>query len=295
LYDPAQRKIIVSRDVIFDETRGWDWDNKEKQKDSSIIVNEESDGELADAAQVNENAGENAGDEDTEFVDPTNENNSTDAEDQDDVSEDTDDDQPRARRVPGHLRDYVIGREAEEDQELHNYAVYCNDDDPISYDDASKTNVWRKAMDLEIESIEKNNTWELTTLPEGVKAIGVKWVYKTKYNENGEVDKHKARLVAKGYSQKYGIDYHEVFAPVARWDTIRTVIALAASKGFSVYQLDVKSAFLHGDLTEDIHVEQPLGYQKGGNNMVYKLKKALYGLRQAPRAWYSKIESYFSL
>jgi hypothetical protein len=176
LYDPAQRKIIVSRDVIFDETRGWDWDNKEKQKDSSIIVNEESDGELADAAQVNENVGENVGDEDTEFVDPTNENNSTDAEDQDDVSEDTDDDQlqPRARRVLGHLRDYVLGREAEEDQELHNYAVYCNDDDPISYDDASKTNVWRKAMDLEIESIEKNNTWELTTLPEGVKAIGVK-------------------------------------------------------------------------------------------------------------------------
>jgi hypothetical protein len=135
----------------------------------------------------------------------------------------------------------------------------------------------------------------LSSLPDGAKAIGVKWIYKTKYNEMGEIEKHKARLVAKGYSQKYGIDYNEVFAPVARWDTIRTVIALAASKGWCIFQLDVKSAFLHGDLTEDIYVEQPLGYQKGDKNKVYKLRKALYGLKQAPRAWYSKIESYFTL
>jgi hypothetical protein len=99
--------------------------------------------------------------------------------------------------------------------------------------------------------------------------------------------------VAKGYSQKYGVDYNEVFAPVARWDTIRAILALAASRKWNVFQLDVKSAFLHGELVEDIYVQQPLGYQKGGENMVYKLKKALYGLKQAPRAWYSKIESYF--
>jgi hypothetical protein len=148
-------------------------------------------------------------------------------------------------------------------------------------------------MDSEIESIEKNNTWELTTLPKGSKAIGVKWIYKTKFNEMGKIEKYKRRLVAKGYTQKYGIDYNEVFAPVARWDTIRTVLACAASKGWCVFQLDVKSAFLHGDLTENIYVEQPLGYHNGDTNKVYKLKKALYGLRQAPRAWYSKIEPYF--
>jgi hypothetical protein len=123
--------------------------------------------------------------------------------------------------------------------------------------------------------------------------IGVKWIYKTKYNEKGEVDKHKARLVAKGYSQKYGIDYNEVFAPVARWDTIRAILALAAHKGWNVFQLDVKSAFLHGELVEDIYVYQPLGYQNGNSDMVYKLRKALYGLKQAPRVWYSKIEAYF--
>jgi hypothetical protein len=173
--------------------------------------------------------------------------------------------------------------------------VYSNIDDPTTYDEAVKSEAWRKAMDLEIESIEGKNTWELSSLPEGAKAVGVKWIYKTKYNEMGEIEKHKARLVAKGYSQKYGIDYNEVFAPVARWDTIRSVVVLAASKGWCVFQLDVKSAFLHGELTEDIYVEQPLGYQKGDKNKLYKLRKTLYGLKQAPRAWYSKIESYFYL
>jgi hypothetical protein len=112
-------------------------------------------------------------------------------------------------------------------------------------------------------------------------------------NEKGEIEKYKARLVAKGYSQKHGIDYNEVFAPVARWDTIRIILALAAKENWKVFQLDVKSAFLHGELVEDIYVDQPLGYQKGSGNKVYKLRKALYGLRQAPRAWYSKIENYF--
>ncbi|MCI35108.1 copia-type polyprotein, partial [Trifolium medium] len=137
-------------------------------------------------------------------------------------------------------------------------------------------------MDQEIESIERNETWELTDLPNGSKKIGVKWIYKTKYNENGKKEKHKARLVAKGYSQQHGIDYNEVFAPVARWDTIRSILALAASKGWNVYQLDVKSAFLHGELMEDVYVEQRIGYQKEGNSKVYKLRKALYGLKQAP-------------
>lgn len=114
--------------------------------------------------------------------------------------------------------------------------------------------------------------------------------FKTKLNEKGEVDKYKSRLVAKGYAQQQGIDYTEVFAPVAKWDTIRLVLALAARRGWDVYELDVKSAFLYGELKEDVYVNQPPGYvRKGEKHKVYKLLKALYGLRQASRAWYSRI------
>jgi hypothetical protein len=145
-----------------------------------------------------------------------------------------------------------------------------------------------------IKAREKNNTWELTNLPKGQKSIGVKQVYKPKLNADGNVGKYKARLVVKGYKQEYGVDYKEVFAPVARLDTIRLVISVAAQNLWSIYQFDVKSAFLHGELQEDVYVEQPLGYEKQGNEKkVYKLKKALYRLKQAPRAWYSRIKFYF--
>ena len=121
-------------------------------------------------------------------------------------------------------------------------------------------------------------------------------MFKTKLNLDGTVQKHKARLVAKGYAQKPGIDYNETFAPVARLDTIRTLIALAAQKGWKLFQLDVKSAFLNGVLDEEVYVEQPEGFELGNaGQKVYKLRKALYGLKQAPRAWYSEIDAYLSL
>ena len=188
----------------------------------------------------------------------------------------------------------MIGREAEEDELQNGLTLFSTSSDPGTFDEASKMKVWREAMKQEIDSIESNNTSELTNLPVGYKKIGLKWIYKTKLNVKGEIEKHKARLVAKEYAQKLGVDYNEVFAPVARWDTIRTLVAVAACKGWKVYQLDVKSAFLHGELIEDVYVEQPLGYKKEDTRKVYKLKKALYGLRQAPRAWYNKIESYFA-
>ena len=131
-------------------------------------------------------------------------------------------------------------------------------------------------------------------MPIGVKPIGVKWIFKTKLKENGEIDKFKARLVAKGYAQQYGVDYTEVFAPMAKMDTIRIILSTAAQYGWNIFQLDVKSTFLHGDLNEEIFVQQPTGFVKTGKEeKVYKLKKALYGLKQAPRAWYNKIETYF--
>ena len=100
--------------------------------------------------------------------------------------------------------------------------------DPCSFEEADRCIKWEEAMKVEMEAIEKNNTWELTDLPKGVRPIGVKWVFKTKLNKSGEVEKHKARLVAKGYAQRYGIDYMELFAPVARLDTVRLILALVA-------------------------------------------------------------------
>jgi len=132
----------------------------------------------------------------------------------------------------------------------------------------------------EIEMIEKNNTWELVDRPKDREVIGVKWVYKTKLNSDGSIQKYKARLLDKGFKQKLGIDYYETYAPVARLETIRTIIALAAQKKWKLYQLDVKSAFLNGYLEEEIYVEQLEGFLvEGGENKVFKLKKALYGLK----------------
>jgi len=143
-------------------------------------------------------------------------------------------------------------------------------------------------MDAEIQAIQRNDTWQLIDPPSDCKIIGVKWIFKTKLKESGEIDKFKARLVAKDYTQEKGIDYGDIFAPVARLETIRTVIAIAAEKRWSIYQLDIKSAFLHGEINEDVYLEQPPRYIcQGREHQVYKLKKALYGLKQAPRAWYN--------
>ncbi|GJY48909.1 ribonuclease H-like domain, reverse transcriptase, RNA-dependent DNA polymerase [Tanacetum coccineum] len=166
------------------------------------------------------------------------------------------------------------------------------EDEPKNYKEASTDQKWIEAMKVELDSININNTWELTTLPKGHKAIGLKWVFKTKKDANGNIVKHKARLVAKGYIQEHGIDFEEVFAPVARMETICLLLAIAANNKWEVHHLDVKSAFLHGDLKEEVYVTQPEGFiKRQDQGKVYRLIKALYGLRQAPRAWNIKLDN----
>ena len=144
-----------------------------------------------------------------------------------------------------------------------------------------------------LDQIEKNKTWELVPRPKGKNVIDTKWVFRNKLNEDGKVVRNKARLVCKGYAQVEGIDFEETFAPVARLEAIRMFLALAVYKGFKVYQMDVKSAFLNGNLEEEVYIEQPDGFILGDDpTMVFRLKKALYGLKQAPRAWYSRLDSY---
>jgi hypothetical protein len=148
-------------------------------------------------------------------------------------------------------------------------------------------------MEEELLIIQKNNTWTLVDRPEGRKVIRVKWIYRTKLNADNSINKHKARLVVKGYAQIFGVDYSDTFTLVARLDTIRLLLAISAQKGWKVFQLDVKSAFLNEVLQEEIYVEQPDGFViQGAKDKVYLLQKALYGLKQAPRAWYSRIDEH---
>lgn len=287
LFNPATKKVVVSRDVVFEEMKGWRWEGDQDEPelkwsgDDQTWEEDESDGEEEPA--INEIA------EDTQAI--AREGRMVARQPQAIAREGK-----RQTKRPGYLSDYVTENEEEEDEVnmvLINM-VLTNSSDPTTFEEAQKSSKWIRAMDAEIESIEKNQTWVLTNLPKGSKCIGVKWIYKTKLNEFGDVSKHKARLVAKGYSQEHGVDYTEVYAPVARMDTIRIVLSTAAQKGWDIFQLDVKSAFLHGVLAEDVYVQQPRGYEiKGEEDKVYKLHKALYGLKQAPRAWFSRIEEYF--
>lgn len=151
----------------------------------------------------------------------------------------------------------------------------------LKCEDASE---WQDAMKSELESIEANETWDLTELPPGRKAIGSKWVFKTKVDANGNPDRKKARLVAQGFSQKYGVDYDEVFAPVARSVTLRMMLSTAGANKLIVKQYDIKTAFLNGKLEEEIFMRPPPGFQRQ-DGKVYKLRKSLYGLRQAARVW----------
>lgn len=165
--------------------------------------------------------------------------------------------------------------------------------EPSSFEEAEADEGWKQAMVDEINMIVKNQTWELVEKPANRKTIGVKWVYRVKHNADGSLNKLKARLVVKGFSQRYGLDYMETFAPVARLDTIRLLIAVAAQNQWTIHQMDVKSAFLNGFLEEEIYIEQPPGFiMPGKEHLVYRLRKALYGLKQAPRAWYARIDSY---
>jgi transposase InsO family protein len=168
-------------------------------------------------------------------------------------------------------------------------------DEPTTYAEAMArpdANLWLAAIQAEYQSLQRTGTYELTKLPGGRQAIGCKWVFKIKRHADGSIDRYKARLVAKGFSQKEGLDYKETFAPVAKFASIRTLLALAAHQDYEIHQMDVKTAYLNGDLDVELYMTQPEGFVVAGQEeLVCKLRKSLYGLKQAGRAWFEKINT----
>ena len=152
---------------------------------------------------------------------------------------------------------------------------------------------WKEAMDAEFQSLQANEVWDLVTPPKGCKVINSKWVFKYKLGEHGEVERYKARLVAQGYSQRPGIDYEETFSPVVRFESVRSVIALAIHGNMKLHQMDVKTAFLNGELHEEVFIRQPEGFiEEGREHLVCRLKKSIYGLKQSPRCWNIAIDNH---
>ncbi|GMP53679.1 hypothetical protein CsSME_00019075 [Camellia sinensis var. sinensis] len=281
LWCPESKKVLIRRDVTFDESA--------MLKQSDPQQNEEA---LKKSVQV-------------EFETPTktsqpinhpeevSEDSSEESSDENEDPEAPQQSEPiairkgkRVTKKPSWMTDMVA------------YALPIIEDNvPCTFKEAvhnAESVKWKEAMDEEIGSLHKNQTWELVQLPKGKKAIGCKWVYTKKEGIPGRDNiRFKARLVAKGYAQKEGIDYNEVFSPVVKHTSIRILLALVAQFDLELAQLDVKTAFLHGDLEEEIYMSQPDGFKIAGKeNWACKLNKSLYGLKQSPRQWYKRFDRF---
>lgn len=264
-WDYENRKIIRSRDVIFNENVMY--------KDKSTIEsnNSSTDAETKEFAEFEEIS-------------------SNDVQ----ISPEVVEEEPG---TPQLRRSSRIPRPTQRYSPSLNYLLLTDSGEPESYSEAIQVEdsaKWESAMKDEMDSLMSNQTWELTELPPGKKALHNKWIYRIK-EENDGSKRYKARLVVKGFQQKEGVDYTEIFSPVVKLTTIRLVLKIVAAENLHLEQLDVKTAFLHGDLEEEIYMKQPEGFIKAGKkNLVCRLKKSLYGLKQAPRQWYKKFDSFMS-
>ncbi|GJY65808.1 retrovirus-related pol polyprotein from transposon TNT 1-94 [Tanacetum coccineum] len=210
---------------------------------------------------------------------------------------------PSAQRwTKDHPLEQVIGnpsqsirtrRQLETDGEMCMFALTVSRTEPKNIKEAMADSAWIESMQEELHQFDRLDVWELVDIPLCKNVINLKWLWKNKRDEENTVIRNKSCLVAKGYAQKEGIDFEESFAPVARLEAVRLFIAYAAHKSFTVYQMDVKTAFLYGPLKEEVYVNQPDGFVDPYHpDQVYRLKKALYGLKQAPRAWYDELSNF---
>ncbi|KAL0374374.1 UNVERIFIED_CONTAM: Retrovirus-related Pol polyprotein from transposon RE2 [Sesamum radiatum] len=191
----------------------------------------------------------------------------------------------RTSHKPAWLSDFICNHASDfSPTHIHFAAQLSILQEPRSYVQARGHLEWEKAMAEELQALENNQTWTLTVLPEGKKAIGSRWVYKLKMNPDGSVNRYKARLVAKGYSQIEGVDYTDNFSPIAKTVTVRLFLDIAAAHSWPMHQLDINNAFLHGFLDEEVYMMPPDGYSTSPGH-VCKLQRSLYDLKQASRQW----------
>lgn len=282
LYNPNMGRVHVSRDVVFDEGKGWDWTcsngRGNDKHDTFVIIDAQT------SVQENNEA---------ESPSPWTPNSVKSSVQGNDSRSGYSSETSGNSSEPRHFRLLNDIYNETEEIEITDELLWIGVEEPTTYEQAKESEHWKEAMRVEIEQIKKNKTWMFTDLPLGRKPISLKWVYKIKKDTNGDIVKYKARLEARGYVQKKGIDYDEVFAPVTRMETVRLLLAVAAKQGWQVHHLDVKSAFLNGELMEEVYVSQPVGFEnKKEVHKVYRLLKALYGLRQSSRAWYSRLNIY---
>lgn len=272
LYDPIRGRVVICRDVIFNES-----DTPIENEEHNLY--EDHDGTSGDSRVI---------------IDWTDQEPETTTENLErDITHSSHESSDSGLRRSSRTR-----RQTEFYGEwVHNSIHVCDSPEPTSVKEAlsgAEKEEWRAAMDQEFQSIEKNEVWKLeSTLPKGKKAIGTKWVFKRKLNADGEIERYKARLVALGYSQQLGADYDDTFCPVVRFESVRTLIAIAVQLGLKLHQMDVTAAFLNGDLKEDVYLSPPEGLvvDESKNKMYLKLVKSLYGLRQSPRCWNSTLDT----
>lgn len=175
------------------------------------------------------------------------------------------------------------------------FLTYLLESEPQSFKEAVRSPdgpLWKEAIKSEIDSILQNHTWELVDLPPGCKPLGYKWIFKRKMKADGSIDKCKVGLVIKGYKQQEGLDYFDAYSPVSRITSIQMILAIAALRNLEVHQMDVKTAFLNGELDEEMYMEQPEGFSAPGQSKkICRLVKSLYGLKQAPKQWHEKFDN----
>lgn len=293
LLDPKNYSLKILRDVIFLEDKFDSTNNNVEMQDVvSIELDNDSNEDLNETSSVDPQS--SSGEEDVEIgsasADREEENNSA-------CESECVDERRYPKRLsskPKKYNDYLLSDDFDNEPDFSMLAV-SHDLEPITVSEAlssAQSFEWRSAIKRELNAFKANNAWELVDKPSNKNIVKNKWVFKIKKDQNGDIATYRARLVAKGFTQKYGIDYLETYSPVIRFSNLRLLLAMTAELNLETVHLDVETAFLNGDIDEDIYMSQPEGFEEPGfENKVCLLKKAIYGLKQSSRLWYQKAHS----